>query len=479
MFKKMMKHLVNNPGLKVLSLLLSIVLWMIVVKMADPDDTKSFSVPVEILNKDVIMEMGKVADVVDDTDIAVFYITGPRSYVEKMDSSDFSVTADLSQVDLSQDGDTKLVPIEITAKKNEKWISIIKRTVNMRIALEDLSEQKFVISPETTGTPAEGCAIGTVEVIPNLLKVSGPESIVSRINRVAATINVDGISGDVSDSVIPVLYDEDGKVISSDLLELNQNTVTIRANILGTKSVPVRCQVSGTPAEGYEYRGLEYAPETVLIKGEALLLNGIDAIDIPEDVINIEGKKEDVEVTVDIKPYLEEAGISLVDETSSQIAIKALIEQKETKTFHLPVEKIQVNGLNQDYEIAYTGNTVSVSVRALKEYMETLQTENIQAVLDVSDLAPGTHTLELEITLPDERFELTGSVSLQVTIEDKNAEPEEPEVEQDENEAEEASTGAQQNNGSQDRNDQSDTNDQRNNSDQNDNQNNREDEEVD
>lgn len=479
MFKKTMKHLVNNPGLKVLSLLLSIVLWMIVVKMADPDDTKSFSVPVEILNKDVIMEMGKVADVVDDTDIAVFYITGPRSYVEKMDSSDFNVTADLSQVDLSQDGDTKLVPIEISAKKNEKWISIIKRTVNMRIALEDLSEQKFVISPETTGTPAEGCAIGTVEVIPNLLKVSGPESIVSRINRVAATINVDGISGDVSDSVIPVLYDEDGKVISSDLLELNQNTVTIRANILGTKSVPVRCQVSGTPAEGYEYRGLEYAPETVLIKGEALLLNGIDAIDIPEDVINIEGKKEDVEVTVDIKPYLEEAGISLVDETSSQIAIKALIEQKETKTFHLPVEKIQVNGLNEDYEIVYSGNTVSISVRALKEYMETLQTENIQAVLDVSDLAPGTHTLELEITLPDERFELTGSVSLQVTIEDKNAEPEEPEVEQDENEAEEASTGAQQNNGSQDRNDQSDTNDQRNNSDQNDNQNNREDEEVD
>lgn len=479
MFRKMMKHLVNNPGLKVLSLLLSIVLWMVVVKMADPDDTKSFSVPVEILNKDVIMEMGKVADVVDDTDIAVFYITGPRSYVEKMDSSDFSVTADLSQVDLSQDGDTKLVPIEITAKKNEKWISIIKRTVNMRIALEDLSEQKFVISPEMTGTPAEGCAIGTVEVIPNLLKVSGPESIVSRISRVTATINVDGISSDVSDSVIPVLYDEDGKVISSDLLELNQNTVTIRANILGTKSVPVRCQVSGTPAEGYEYRGLEYAPETVLIKGEAVLLNGIDAIDIPEDVINIDGKKEDVEVTIDIKPYLEEAGISLVDETSSQIAIKALIEQKESKTFHLPVEKIQVNGLNQNYEIAYAGNTVSVSVRALKEYMETLQTENIQAILDVSDLAPGTHTQELEITLPDERFELTGPVSLQITIEDKNAEPETPEVEQDEDEAEEASTGAQQNGGSQDRDSQDDASDQRNSGDQNEDQKNREDEEVD
>ena len=168
MFKKMMKHLVNNPGLKLLSLLLSIVLWMIVVKMADPDATKSFSVPVEILNKDVIMKMGKVPDIVGDTDIAVFYITGPRSYVENMDADDFSVTADLSQVDLSQDGASKLVPIEISAKKSEKWITITKKTVNMQITLEDLSEQKFVITPETTGTPAEGCAIGDVEVVSRL-----------------------------------------------------------------------------------------------------------------------------------------------------------------------------------------------------------------------------------------------------------------------------------------------------------------------
>lgn len=162
MFRKMMKHLVNNPGLKILSVLLSVVLWMVVVKMADPDFTKPFSVPVEILNKDVIRTMGKVPDIVGDTDIAVFYISGPRSYVEDMDSDDFSVTADLSQMDLSQDGETKLVPIEITAKKNEKHIEIIKKTVNMQITLEDLSEQKFVISPETTGTPAEGCAIGDV-----------------------------------------------------------------------------------------------------------------------------------------------------------------------------------------------------------------------------------------------------------------------------------------------------------------------------
>lgn len=425
MLKKMMKHLVNNPGLKVLSLLLSVVLWMVVVKMADPDATKSFSVSVEILNKNVITEMGKVPGIVGNSDIAMFYITGPRSYVEKMSSDDFKVTADLSQLDLNQDGDVKLVPIEISAKKNEKWITIMQRTVNLQITLEDLSEKKFVITPEVVGVPAEGCAIGTVEVVPNLLNISGPESIVSRISRVSAAINVDGVSSDVTDNVMPTLYDEDEKVIESDLLEMNQSFVTIKAKILGTKSVPVHCQVSGTPAEGYEYRGLEYAPETVLVKGEASLLNSINAINIPEDVINIDGVREDTEVDIDLNPYLAEVGLSLVDETTNRIAVRVLIEAKETKEFTLPVERINITGLEDDYELTYSGSFAKISVRALKEDMDTLQVADINGALDVSGLAPGVHTLQLNVTLPSDKFEVINTVNVQITIEDKNAEPEE------------------------------------------------------
>lgn len=425
MFRKLMKHLANNPGLKLLSVLFSIVLWLVVVNVADPDATKSFSVPVEILNKDVITEMGKVPDIVGDTDIAVFYITGPRSYVEDMAADDFNVTADLSQIDLSQDGDVKLVPIEITAKKNDKRIDIIRKTVNMQITLEDRSEQKFVISPETAGTPAEGCAIGNVEVTPNLLKISGPASIVSRISRVTATINVDGISSDVSDSVMPVLYDEDGAVISSELLEINQTTVTIRADILATKSIPIRCQVGGTPATGYEYREVEYAPETVLVKGEAAVLNGISAVNIPGDVINIDGATEDVETSIDITPYLKEMGISLVDESTNQVAVKVVIERKETKTFNFPVENIKITGLSSDYELEFSGVTVPLNVRALGEDMDTLELENIDVIVDVTDLQPGTYTRQLTVTLPGEEYELVNLVNVQVTIVDKNAQTEE------------------------------------------------------
>lgn len=421
MFRKMMKHLTNNLGLKLLSVLFSVVLWLVVVSIADPDATKSFSIPVEVINKDIITEMGKVPSIVKDTDIALFYITGSRSYVDSMSADDFTATADLSQADFGQEGKTKLVPIEVAAKKNSTRIEIVCRTVNMQITLEDRMEKKFVISAEASGTPAEGYAIGNVEVTPNLLKVSGPVSVVSEISRVGASINVDGISSDVSDNVIPVLYDESGTVISSDLLEMNQSAVTIKAQILASKNVPVRCGVSGTPAAGFELREVECAPEHVLVKGQPSVLNAISAINIPESVINVDGAREDIETTVDISPYLEELGISLVDEGSGQIAVTAVIEQKQTKSFDLLTDDIKITGLDSRYELSFGDEKVTLSIRALGENMDAFSMEDVEAVLNVGNLAPGTYMGQLAVTLPGEQYELARAVNVQYTIVDKNA----------------------------------------------------------
>lgn len=387
MFKKAMKHLTNNIGLKLLSLLFSIVLWLVVVNIADPDGTKTFSIPVNIQNKEVIEQMGKVPDVVGDSDIAVFYITGPRSYVEDMNADDFTVTADLSQMDLTQEDERKLVRIEVTPKKYEKYITVHQKTVNLQITLEELAEKNFVISPITSGTPAEGCAIGDVEVTPNLLTVSGPGSIVSEISKVTATINVNGISSDVTDSVKPVLYDEEGNVINSDLLEMNQTMVNITANILATRSLPIQCGVVGEPAEGYEYKGLEYAPQTITVKGEAEVLSTMTAIPIPNSVINIDGATADVEETVDINKHLPE-GISLVDEEADQVVVKAVIVRKDSKTFSLPVKNININGLPQDYKLTYNVKTVPVTVRASQNDMENFDVDHIQADINVEEMEP-------------------------------------------------------------------------------------------
>ena len=131
-----------------------------------------------------------------------------------------------------------------------------------------------------------------------------------------------------------------------------------------------------------------------------------------------------------------------MDETANQIAVKVMIERKESKVFNLPSEKITVTGLNSVYQLEYAANTVPVTVRALKEDMEALHVGDIQAAIHVTDLPPGTHSIPVDVTLPDDSYEVAGSVNVQVTITDTSAAEEEGDQEGQEGSASEDTGGA-------------------------------------
>lgn len=54
-----------------------------------------------------------------------------------------------------------------------------------------------------------------MRVSPNILKVTGPESVVNQIDHVEATIDVTGASADLTDSVVPVVYNANGEAVDT------------------------------------------------------------------------------------------------------------------------------------------------------------------------------------------------------------------------------------------------------------------------
>lgn len=50
-----------------------------------------------------------------------------------------------------------------------------------------------------------------------------------KVDKVVATIDVDGMSSNLTDNVIPVLYDSDGNEVDTTQLKLSNTTVTISA----------------------------------------------------------------------------------------------------------------------------------------------------------------------------------------------------------------------------------------------------------
>ena len=430
MFKKRLSRLNSNIGLKILSVLFAVILWLAVNNYDNPDITLTFRVPVSTTEEQVLINMGKAYTIDPDTSVAIISVTGPRKTVDDFQTSDFKATADLSQLSGYEDGvQTTDIVVEASNTTVQEKIDKDKCEVKLsklvggkeqqlRVTLEPRTDEQTYVVGETTGTPADGYAIGDIFVSPNLIKVSGPMSVVSQIDKIAAPVNVDNLTADCSVDASLVMYDAAGNVIEDSKITLTPNVVTVNVQILGTKTVPVECGITGTPAEGYVFVELEYAPKEVVIKGSPFVLNNIDKITIPADTINLTGATADVENSIDITPYLADAGVSLVNPEENKIAIKAVVEKLETKQLELPVSALTVENLSDNYEVTYGATAVPVTVRGRSRDISALTASHLKGTINLRNLQPGTYNVIVEIEL-DEKCEVLGELTVQVTIAEK------------------------------------------------------------
>lgn len=421
MVRRAWKIITNNFGLKLLAALFAVILWLVVVNIDDPKVSQRFSASVVLENTEYLTDQGKYFEVLDDTNTIVFTVTAKRSYLEKLSNTDFKAVANLENAIIDNESGTGKVPIEVTALRYSSLVTISKATQNLEIALDELAQQQYIVGVEATGELAEGCALGEVSVSPNLLKVSGPQSIVSMIDHVTASIDMTGVTEDVVASVIPVLYDAEGNVIDKSNLILNMSTVTVTARVLDTKAVSLIFNVGGTPADGYAYMDMEYEPQTITIKGKASALNNVTAISIPESALDISGAREDLTQVVDVSEYLP-GGVTMADKTQAKVTVTVHIAQLVTKTVNIFASDIEVLNLPEGYTLSFDTSVIRAVISGLAEDLEALDTDQIRAVLDAGQLTPGTHEAELALELGEGLY--NEPIRVSVTVSEETDEPE-------------------------------------------------------
>lgn len=446
MVKKLVKILTNNFSLKILAVFFAVILWLVVVNIDDPTKTKELTTTVTLENVSYMDTLEKYYEVTNDSTSVTFSISAKRSYLDKISASDFSATANMEKIEYNEKSGTYQIPITITPTRYTSQVTVTSRTKYVTVSLEDLTKKKVMITANTEGTVMSGCALGDVTIdTTNVINISGPESIVNQVNSAVATINVDGMSTNITDNVIPVLYDQDGNVVDTTKLTLSLDVVTVSATILNTKEVSVQFHTTGTPQDSYEITGMEYSPETVVVKGTASALNTIDAIDIPEEVLDVSGAAEDIAKEVDISSYLP-TGISLVDKDASKVSVTVHIEQRVTEDFDVPVTNLTLTNVSSSYDAKFEVDTVKVTVSGLKSDVEKLSADDIRGTVDASGLTEGVHMVQVSWDIDESLYEVKTSVTATVNLSAKETDA--SEETDDENTSDSSNTGSSTENGS-------------------------------
>ncbi len=394
----MLKKLTNNLGLKLLSLLVAVIIWLVVVNIDDPVSTRTYSnVNVEVVNEDTITGEGKVYSILDDSNVINVTVKAKRSVLDSLTASDIHASADMKEIDVS----LGLVPIDVYVTKNANKIEeVTSRTRNLKIDMESLETRQFAISGVITGTPAEGFAVGDITINPNVIKVSGPSSQVERVNRVVVRIDVDGMGTKLNLKPLPVLLDSTGNAVPLTALTLSLSAVDVEVNMINSKEVPITVNVIGSPAEGYTHTKTEITPETIKIKGDSSVLADIEEIALPDNLLDISGATQSVEKTVDISEYLPR-GVEVLNKDESKVLASAIVEHIEKKTFTVPTSSVKFTNLTMGMHAVFATDKISVEISGLSEAMADMDVSDIIAEVDLSDYTrPGKYSVPVVITVP-------------------------------------------------------------------------------
>ena len=271
----MKNRLKKNTKIKIISLLSAMVLWMYVMAIVDPEDTKLFeNVPVTVTNTEEIE--GDDLVVYPETDlVADIYITGKLSDLQKINEDDIHIYGSINN------------PIE---GNNYLYLKV---NITKQVSYEFKSDfivvnlEKFVNEEKEIITDIEGeykNDVDTITLQQSTVNVSGPRVLVDEVESIKATINVDSNSENKFTQRVKLIpVNTSGKQVKGVTLE--DKHINAGITLLEEKEVPINIQIEGDINDAVAY---EVNPEVVVIKGKKETLDNINYINTKKlDLSNV------------------------------------------------------------------------------------------------------------------------------------------------------------------------------------------------
>ena len=423
-----MKRLTANWGLKLASLIFAIVVWFLVTNINDPITSVRYTnIPVTLKNTNLITDQGQVYTILDGSDtISSVTIYAPRSIIDSLSQNNVIATADLQEL-------SSLNTVSVDVKTNKYFDKIEKIDTSsdmVKLSVERKASKSLALGATTSGSLADGYVIGDVTTEQNMVRISGPESVVNQVASATVDVDVTGFTSNIGTDADIMLLDAEGEVVDSSLISMNIKTVRVNVVIYETKYVPITYSVGGNPAGGYIFTGeVESTPDTVQIAGRSNTIASINEIMVDDPNITVEGLTGNLTYTYNLAQYLP-SGVTLADEDfSGSVSVVVHVSAIDTRTYDVNVSRITINGDPAGFNV-YVDNTeyetVSLTLQGLPSTLNgvsenslegSVNIEDILAANDLTELKAGTYSADVNWILPD-GVTAKGTVSVYVTVEE-------------------------------------------------------------
>lgn len=350
--------------------LLSFGLWIYVTNIENPIKSYELNkVPVEIKNSDNLKSSGLTLSPNQN-----FYVNlkieGSSQDLFSIDKEDFKISVDLNELVLKKGENKVMVRIE-EAPQDIK----IKNSTGLIITIntEEYKTKEVPVKSKINVISKSGYYVATPIFSPEIVLVSGPESLVDRVTSVVAEAEESNAVKTIIKNYIVIPVDNNYKEVTG--VQLSQKWVEATIEINEGKTVPIKINVIGTIQNDLKLKSISSDTTEIGITGPKSILDSIS--EIGTENIDISQIKDNTSMEVKLKIP---DGI-LIHNGQNNINVNILVEKKKTKEFTI---NYSIIGQQEGISIVPDKNNITIEVIGFEDDINNLTEANFSAQLDVS-----------------------------------------------------------------------------------------------
>lgn len=370
----MKNRLKNNTKIKLISLLSALVLWLYVMTVEDPVETRTFSdIPVTITNMSVLEERGLTIYPKEEL-LADISIRANLSSLRPINRDNIYI---YGRLDDPKEG-KNVVYLQANLPERVNKYDIKPNVITLD--LEKVVNEKRSISVDIEGEPKIN--IDNIETNKKTVDISGPRTLVNKVTSIKATLDASDKYKDFSTKLKLVPVDANGDAVKG--VKLDDNFVVATVKFLQEKVVPVKLVFDDSVSNQSNLENYSINPKDITIEGKKEALDNINGINTKPITANDLKSNNSIDVALDIPK-----DVKIKNNISS---IKLNINKNITSEFLISKSDIEIvskeSETGKEVDLSKIPENIKITV-SYSDEIKDLSQKDIQLYIDMADTSQG------------------------------------------------------------------------------------------
>ena len=358
------------------------------------------------------------AEVLKDQPVKVIY--NDEAYVVEGLPKNVDITLIGSRADLyfAKQSSTHDVTIDLTGLKpgthkvNIKYNQALK-SINYQV---NPSEATVIIYPKVSETKTldsdiinqdsldKKLVIDKIDLDTDSVTIKGSEQQLAKVSTVKALVDVESLPkqevGDITLKDVPLkAYDKQGNIIKTEIVPSKVSAkITISSP---SKQVPIKVIPEGNIAFGKAISTINTSVNSVTVYGKQSVINDLAFVPLKVDVTDL---KDNATYKMELlnPPGVRSMSVSNVTVTIALGAVASKdVNNVSIKYRNISDDQYSIQGLSAE------DVKVTISLKGVKEVIDSVTAEDIVAYLDLDGYTEGEHEVDVKVDGTDPRIEYT------------------------------------------------------------------------